>query len=94
MPSQMSGAASGRGSAFDVHVHAIFHLCRAAIPAMQQKKRGAIILISSAAGIRGIKTNVAYQAVKGTLPQLTRSALMRGSLLNCGEPERGRLPIH
>ena len=60
-------------SAFDVHVHAIFHLCRAAIPFMQQKKRGAIILISSAAGIRGIKTNVAYQAVKGTLPQLTRA---------------------
>lgn len=60
-------------SAFDVHVHAIFHLCRAAIPAMKQKKRGAIILISSAAGIRGIKTNLAYQAVKGTLPQLTRA---------------------
>ncbi|MGO9201228.1 MAG: SDR family NAD(P)-dependent oxidoreductase [Limisphaerales bacterium] len=60
-------------SAFDVHVHAIFHLCRAAIPAMKQKKRGAIILISSAAGIRGIKTNVAYQAVKGALPQLARA---------------------
>jgi NAD(P)-dependent dehydrogenase (short-subunit alcohol dehydrogenase family) len=60
-------------SAFDVHVHAIFHLCRAAVPAMKQKKRGVIILISSAAGIRGIKTNVAYQAVKGTLPQLTRA---------------------
>lgn len=60
-------------SAFDVHVHAIFHLCRSAIPAMKQKRRGAIILISSAAGIRGIKTNVAYQAVKGTLPQLTRA---------------------
>ena len=60
-------------SAFDVHVHAIFHLCRAAIPAMKQKKRGSIILISSVAGIRGIKTNVAYQAVKGTLPQLTRA---------------------
>jgi len=60
-------------SAFDVHVHAVFHLCRAAIPAMKQKRRGVIILISSAAGIRGIKTNVAYQAAKGTLPQLTRA---------------------
>jgi NAD(P)-dependent dehydrogenase (short-subunit alcohol dehydrogenase family) len=60
-------------AAFDLHVHAIFHLCRAAIPAMRQKKRGAIILISSAAGIRGIKTNVAYQAVKGALPQLARA---------------------
>ena len=60
-------------AAFDVHVHAIFHLCRACIPPMQRKKRGVIILISSTAGIRGIKTNVAYQAVKGTLPQLTRA---------------------
>jgi NAD(P)-dependent dehydrogenase (short-subunit alcohol dehydrogenase family) len=60
-------------SAFDVHVHAVFHLCRAAIPAMKQKKEGAIVLISSAAGIRGIKTNVAYQAVKGALPQLARA---------------------
>jgi NAD(P)-dependent dehydrogenase (short-subunit alcohol dehydrogenase family) len=60
-------------AAFDVHVHAVFHLCRTAIPAMKKRKRGVIILISSAAGIRGIKTNVAYQAVKGTLPQLTRA---------------------
>ena len=59
--------------AFDVHVHAIFHLCRAAIPHMKAKKEGAIVLISSAAGLRGIRTNVAYQAVKGTLPQLTRA---------------------
>src|SRR5258708_5416662 len=60
-------------SAFDLHVHAVFHLCRAVIPSMQERKRGAIILISSAAGIRGIKTNVAYQAVKGALPQLARA---------------------
>jgi NAD(P)-dependent dehydrogenase (short-subunit alcohol dehydrogenase family) len=60
-------------AAFDVHVHAIFHLCRAAIPLMQRKKEGAIILVSSAAGVRGVRTNVAYQAVKGALPQLTRA---------------------
>jgi NAD(P)-dependent dehydrogenase (short-subunit alcohol dehydrogenase family) len=60
-------------AAFDVHVHAVFHLCRAAIPLMRPKKEGAIILISSAAGVRGIRTNVAYQAVKGALPQLTRA---------------------
>jgi len=60
-------------AAFDVHVHAIFHLCRAAVPHMRDHKSGAIILISSAAGIRGIKTNVAYQAVKGVLPQLARA---------------------
>src|SRR5262249_34014134 len=59
--------------AFDVHVHAIFHLARAVIPAMKQKKEGAIILISSTAGIRGVVTNVAYQTVKGAIPQFTRA---------------------
>src|SRR3954453_18445843 len=47
--------------AFDVHVHAIFHLARAVIPGMRKKKEGAIVLVSSTAGIRGIITNVAYQ---------------------------------
>ena len=56
-------------SAFDVHIHAIFHLCRAAIPVMRKKKQGSIVLISSTAGIRGIRTNVAYQTVKGASPR-------------------------
>jgi NAD(P)-dependent dehydrogenase (short-subunit alcohol dehydrogenase family) len=60
-------------AAFDVHVHALFHLCRAVVPGMKRRKEGAIILISSAAGIRGIKTNIAYQVVKGALPQFTRA---------------------
>ncbi len=59
--------------AFEVHLHAVFHLSRAVLPLMQKKKEGAIVLISSAAGIRGIHTNLAYQAVKGALPQLTRA---------------------
>jgi NAD(P)-dependent dehydrogenase (short-subunit alcohol dehydrogenase family) len=60
-------------AAFDVHVHAVFHLSRAVIPAMQRKKEGSIILISSVAGIRGVITNPAYQVVKGALPQFTRA---------------------
>ena len=60
-------------AAFDVHIHAIFHLCRAALPLMRLRKEGVIVLVSSTAGIRGIKTNVAYQTVKGALPQLTRA---------------------
>jgi NAD(P)-dependent dehydrogenase (short-subunit alcohol dehydrogenase family) len=57
---------------FDVHVHAIFHLARAVVPAMKQKRGGAIVLIGSVAGLRGLKTNIAYQAVKGAIPQITR----------------------
>ena len=40
---------------------------------MRQLKEGAIILISSTAGIRGVVTNVAYQTAKGALPQMTRA---------------------
>jgi NAD(P)-dependent dehydrogenase (short-subunit alcohol dehydrogenase family) len=59
--------------AFEVHVHAIFHLARAAVPDMKRAGEGAILLVSSSAGKRAIKTNLAYQAVKGALPQLTRA---------------------
>ncbi len=58
---------------FDVHVHAIYHLCRAAIPRMQAKKEGSIVLISSVAGIRGVHTATTYQVVKGAVVQFTRA---------------------
>jgi len=59
--------------AFNVHVHALFHLCRAAVPYMQKKREGAIILISSAAGSRGCLGAIAYGVVKGALPQFARA---------------------
>src|SRR5438270_2014279 len=59
--------------AFDVHVHAAFHLCRRAIPLMQKKREGAIVLVSSSAGRRGCPGNTAYQVVKGALPQFARA---------------------
>src|SRR3954464_5364770 len=60
-------------AAFDVHVHPIFHLARAVIPAMKEKKEGVLVLVSSTAGIRGVRTNVAYQTVKGVIPQFVRA---------------------
>jgi NAD(P)-dependent dehydrogenase (short-subunit alcohol dehydrogenase family) len=59
--------------AFDVHVHAIFHLCRAALPLMRPRKEGAIVLISSTAGLRAVHTNIAYQVVKGAIPHFARA---------------------
>jgi NAD(P)-dependent dehydrogenase (short-subunit alcohol dehydrogenase family) len=84
--------------AFNVHVHAIFHLCKAAIPTMQSKKAGAVVLVSSTAGIRGVITNVAYQVVKGALPQFTR-ALARefaddNIRVNCVAPGVVRTAFH
>lgn len=60
-------------AAFDIHVHAIFHLCRATVPFMKKKHEGAIILIASAAGSRGCLGAIAYGVVKGALPQFARA---------------------
>lgn len=85
-------------SAFDVHVHPIFYLCRAALPVMKKKRRGSIVLISSTAGIRGIRTNVAYQTVKGALPQLTRALAFEFAddniRINCVAPGVIRTDFH
>jgi NAD(P)-dependent dehydrogenase (short-subunit alcohol dehydrogenase family) len=59
--------------AFDVHVHAIFHLCRAAVPHMKGNGEGAIVLISSAAGARGCAGSIAYAVAKGAIPQFARA---------------------
>lgn len=60
-------------AAFDVHVHAVFHLCRAAVPSMREQGEGAIVLISSVAGLRGCLGAIAYGVVKGAIPQFTRA---------------------
>jgi len=59
--------------AFDVHVHAVFYLSRAAVPEMKKQGEGTIVLISSVAGIRALPMWIAYQVVKGTLPQFARA---------------------
>ena len=59
--------------AFDIHVHAAFHLARAAVPSMVERGGGAILLISSAAGSRGCAGAIAYGVAKGAIPQFTRA---------------------
>jgi NAD(P)-dependent dehydrogenase (short-subunit alcohol dehydrogenase family) len=85
-------------AAFDVHVHAIYHLCRAVVPGMKRKRAGAIVLISSSAGRRAIKSNLAYQAVKGALPHLTRGLAYEladdNIRVNCVAPGVIRTPFH
>jgi NAD(P)-dependent dehydrogenase (short-subunit alcohol dehydrogenase family) len=58
---------------FDVHVHAVYHLCRHAVPAMKTRGEGSILLISSAAGSRGCLGALAYGVAKGSLPQFARN---------------------
>lgn len=59
-------------AAFRVHVHAPFHLFRAAHAALAVRG-GAVLLVSSVAGLRGCPGTVAYQTVKGALPQMGRA---------------------
>ncbi|MEO6788166.1 MAG: SDR family NAD(P)-dependent oxidoreductase [Chthoniobacteraceae bacterium] len=85
-------------AAFDVHVHAVYHLSRAAVPHLRPNKEGAIVLISSTAGKLGVMGALAYQAVKGALPQLTR-ALARelandNIRVNCVAPGVIRTKFH
>jgi NAD(P)-dependent dehydrogenase (short-subunit alcohol dehydrogenase family) len=62
-------------AAFDIHVHPIFHLFRAAHAALALRG-GAVLLISSVAGLRGCPGTVAYQTVKGALIPMARALAM------------------
>lgn len=83
--------------AFDVHVHAVLELTRAAAGSMMQKKEGAIILIGSAAGHRGCLGAIAYGVVKGALPQfaraLARELAEHNIRVNCVSPGIIRTPF-
>ena len=61
--------------AFAVHVHPVFHLFRAAHPYLA-KEGGAVVLVSSVAGLRGCPGTVAYQTVKGALIPLAKALAM------------------
>ena len=84
-------------SAFAIHVHAVFHLFRAAHASLAERG-GAFLMIGSAAGRRGCPGTIAYQTVKGALPQMAR-ALARdhgheGIRVNVVEPGIIRTRFH
>jgi NAD(P)-dependent dehydrogenase (short-subunit alcohol dehydrogenase family) len=56
----------------DLHVNAAFYLAKAALPHLKQQGEGAIITVSSTAGIRGVPGAIAYGTAKGAIPQFTR----------------------
>lgn len=83
--------------AFRVHVHAVFHLFRACHPLLAARG-GGFLMIGSVAGKRGCPSTVAYQTVKGALPQMAR-ALARdhaheGIRVNVVEPGIIRTRFH
>ncbi len=84
--------------AFDVHVHAAFYLCRAALPHMKKKGEGAIVMMSSVAGIQAGPGSITYGVVKGAIPQFTRSLARElgefGIKVNCVAPGIIRTRFH
>ena len=65
---------------------------------MRERHSGAIVLLSSAAGVRGCPGNFAYQVIKGALPQFAR-ALARdfgadNVRINCVAPGIIRTAFH
>jgi NAD(P)-dependent dehydrogenase (short-subunit alcohol dehydrogenase family) len=84
-------------NAFAVHVHSIFHLARAAAPHMARQGGGAIILLGSAAGLRGCLGALAYGVAKGALPQFARALARELSdqniRVNCVSPGVIRTPF-
>jgi NAD(P)-dependent dehydrogenase (short-subunit alcohol dehydrogenase family) len=84
-------------TAFDVHVHAVLRLARAAVPHMIKQMEGAIILIASAAGLRGCLGAIAYGVAKGALPQFARTLAREladyNIRVNCVSPGIIRTPF-
>ena len=83
--------------AFRLHVHAVFHLFRAS-HSLLAGRGGGFLMIGSVAGKRGCPSTIAYQTVKGALPQMAR-ALARdhaseGIRVNVVEPGIIRTRFH
>ncbi|HWX81037.1 MAG TPA: SDR family oxidoreductase [Steroidobacteraceae bacterium] len=59
---------------FDLNVTSMFHLIRAVLPQMLERRRGSIINMASvASSIKGVVNRCAYSATKGAVIGLTKS---------------------
>jgi meso-butanediol dehydrogenase/(S,S)-butanediol dehydrogenase/diacetyl reductase len=66
---------------FNVNVRGIFHTSKALIPQMLEKKKGAVINVSSVSGIGGDYNMSLYCATKGAVSALSRAMAMDYSML-------------
>jgi NAD(P)-dependent dehydrogenase (short-subunit alcohol dehydrogenase family) len=81
----------------DVNLTGVFRMSRAAIPAIRRRGGGAIVNVSSAAGLAGWYDQAAYDASKGGVVNLTRSMgldfALEGIRVNCLVPAHVVTPM-
>jgi NAD(P)-dependent dehydrogenase (short-subunit alcohol dehydrogenase family) len=74
-----------------------FLMCRAVVPHMEQRGKGAIVNVSSGAGLRGMRANPGYVAAKAGVGALTRALALdhgpNGVRVNCVAPGPIRTPL-
>ena len=75
---------------FDINIKSAFHACRAVLPHMIRRGRGAIINISSIWGMVGASCEVAYSASKAAMIGFTKALAKEvgpsGITVNCVAP--------
>jgi NAD(P)-dependent dehydrogenase (short-subunit alcohol dehydrogenase family) len=74
----------------DVNLSSVFHLCRAALPAMLAQKRGSIVNVASASAFLAQRGAASYVASKHGLIGLTKALALetapKGIRVNCVAP--------
>ena len=74
-----------------------FLMCRAVLPHMEERGKGAIVNVSSGAGLRGMRANPGYVAAKAGVGALTRALALdhgpNGVRVNCVAPGPIRTPL-
>jgi 3-oxoacyl-[acyl-carrier protein] reductase len=56
----------------DVNLSGVFRCCRAVLPGMMRRRRGAIVSVSSLSAVAGVAEQAAYAASKAAVLGLTR----------------------
>ena len=80
-----------------LNLTSVYLMCRHVIPTMAAKRRGAIVNVSSGAGLRGMRANPAYVAAKAGVVGITRALAIDhgpdGVRVNCVAPGAVRTPL-
>ncbi len=82
---------------WDVNLAGMYHLCRAALPGMIERRRGSIINLASVLGLMAMEDRFAYTVTKHAVVGLTRSMALdfgpTGVRINCICPGRVETPF-